>query len=699
MNNYLQLPDMALRISVAPRTFHFKQPAGTSRGVYTERHVWYVTITSPEEPRLFGMGECAPLPDLSCDAAPDYGERLLALCREAERSHRFDAEALRPFPSMLFGLETACLSAQASLRGDYRRLFATPFSDGEAGIRINGLVWMGRYEEMLQRMEAKLEAGFRCVKLKIGAIDFEDELELLRRLRQRFSPADVELRVDANGAFSPSEAPAKLERLAAYGLHSIEQPIRAGQWAEMARLCRTTPLPIALDEELIGLHNPQEKEALLDEVRPQYVILKPSLHGGLGGAEEWMDAARRRGIGYWVTSALETNVGLNAIAQWTATLTDIPHTLTHGLGTGQLFTDNYDGIPLHIDGECLWTGSKADREFRDELARFRKEWEDGTPTMEVKTSGSTGTPKTMQVEKHRMRASAEATCRKLGLQRGDTALLCMPLQYIAGKMMAVRAFTYGLRLIATAPSAHPLAQLTTAPGFAAMTPMQVYETLRVPRERELLRAVRHLIIGGGDIHDTLLEELRDFPHNVWQTYGMTETLSHIALRRINTPSPTGYTPLDGVSVALTGDGCLQIDAPAVCPQRLTTNDRAEFLPDGTFRILGRRDNVVCSGGLKLQIEQLERRLRSAAPADVHTESMMLTAVPDRKYGEALVLLCGRETDLARWKQVCTEALTRYERPKHYLTALLPLTATGKPARAEAKALARRLLCPDARGTR
>ena len=679
-------------INVCPvrRHFYFKQPAGTSRGVYLDRTVWYVVISRRREglPPTVGIGECALLPDLSCDAVPDYEHILRRACEHYRLTGRIDREALRPYPSILFGMETADLSFRAAARGnDFLRLFDTPFSRGEAGIPINGLVWMGRYEEMLTRLEAKLTAGFRCVKLKIGAIDFDDELELIRRVRQRFSPADIELRVDANGGFSPADAPRKLDRLAAFGIHSIEQPIRAGQWAEMARLCRTTPLPIALDEELIGLNDPAQKRAMLSEVRPQYIILKPSLHGGLSGSREWIDEARRLGIGFWITSALETNVGLNAIAQWTASLfpDGVPH--PQGLGTGQLLTDNFRPAPLEIEGDRLWFGRAATRRFLREERAFEAEWRDPRPTLPVQTSGSTGAPKELHAEKARMAASAAMTCRFLGLEKGDTALLCMPIRYIAGKMVVVRALTRGLRLVCVAPSAHPFAEMRQAPTFAALTPMQVYETLRVPREAALLRATRCLIIGGGAVSEELAARLRGFPGQVWSTYGMTETLSHVAMRRLSGPGAgETYQPLPGVEVSLTDDGRLVVSAPAVCPDRLVTNDLARLTPDGGFVILGRRDNVVCSGSIKLQIEALEKQL---APLE---GSFALTAVPDPKFGEALTLLyAGPLTDEAV-ERLCRERLAPYERPKHFVrTDSLPLTETGKPARARIRELALRLI--------
>lgn len=338
---------MDCKIEIIPRLLHFKQPAGTSRGTYTTRKVWYLHLTSPEYPGRVGIGECAPLPALSCDDVPDYEDILAKACRRTEeQGGRPDVDALRDYPSILFGLETAVRHLVA---GSWA-LFDTAFSRGEAGIPINGLIWMGDYDKMLAQIEKKMEAGFRCIKLKIGAINFEEELALLRHIRSHFSSKEIELRVDANGAFSSADAMEKLKRLSELDLHSIEQPIRAGQWEEMARLTSCSPLPIALDEELIGWNALPEKQRLLDAIRPQYIILKPSLHGGMAGGNEWIEEAEKRQIGWWITSALESNIGLNAIAQWCATFRN---PLPQGLGTGKLFTDNVE-MPLEIRKDCLW---------------------------------------------------------------------------------------------------------------------------------------------------------------------------------------------------------------------------------------------------------------------------------------------------------------------------------------------------------
>ena len=345
---------MSLRYTLSNKILHFKQPAGTSRGVYTTRKIWLVELSEGDKT---GIGECAPLPDLSCDAMGD--ERYMALlnqfCQKLCETGEIEYDAMRDYPSMLFGLETALLSLKNSQLStlNSKLLFDTAFSRGEVGIPINGLVWMGNYEEMFQRMEDKLAQGFRCVKLKIGAIDFDQELDLIKKIRERFSFHEVELRVDANGGFQYEEALYKLELLSQYNIHSIEQPIRQGQWAYMAELCRESPLPIALDEELIGVNDPEMKRHMLNIIKPRYIILKPSLHGGMMGCREWISIAKDMGIGSWITSALESNIGLNAIAQFTSDVYGDHITMPQGLGTGQLFTDNIE-MGLYIQNNKLY---------------------------------------------------------------------------------------------------------------------------------------------------------------------------------------------------------------------------------------------------------------------------------------------------------------------------------------------------------
>ena len=321
------------------------------------------------------------------------------------------------------------------------------------------------------------------------------------------------------------------------------------------------------------------------------------------------------------------------------------------------------------------------------LDEFLEEWNNPSPYVHVQTSGSTGTPKPMLVEKQRMLNSARITCDFLGLREGDTALLCMSLDYIAGKMMVVRSIERGLKLISVEPSGHPLSTPHSPLSFAAMVPMQVYNSLQVPEEKERLKQIRHLIIGGGAIDDALASALKTFPNHVWSTYGMTETLSHIALRRLNGPEASEwYTPFPSVKVSFNDEGCLVIDAPEVCSERLVTNDIAELssgtVPNMKFRILGRKDNVICSGGIKIQIETVERQLRPHLQAP-----FLITKRPDAKFGEVVVLLT--EGTVPEAKEVCLRILPKYHQPRVYLHVdQIPLTATGKPARQQAEQLAR-----------
>lgn len=332
-----------IKASYFPYQLEFKKPSGTSRGILTYKKIWIVKLWNEENPEVFGLGECNPLVGLSIDDRDDFEEELKKICENI--NDFIDVESYE-FPSIRFAIETA---HKDLMNGGKRILFDNEFSRGEKGIVINGLVWMGSKEEMSQQIAEKIEQGFKCIKLKIGAIDFETELALLKSIRDQYSESDIEIRVDANGAFTAHDALKKLEHLAKFKLHSIEQPIKQGQVEVMAKLCKVTPLAIALDEELIIHQRKDEKEILLKEIQPQYIILKPSLVGGWKASEEWIASAEKLNINWWITSALESNIGLNAIAQWTAELkTKTPQ----GLGTGGLYTNNFDS-KLKIIGQIL----------------------------------------------------------------------------------------------------------------------------------------------------------------------------------------------------------------------------------------------------------------------------------------------------------------------------------------------------------
>ncbi|HEY4629257.1 MAG TPA: o-succinylbenzoate synthase [Flavobacterium sp.] len=332
---------------------NFKRPSGTSRGVMNEKETWFVVL---EQEGKKGIGECGILRGLSIDDRPDYEEKLRWTCDNIHLGKDQLWEALLEFPSIQFGVEMAF---QSLVSETPFLLFPSDFTNGSKSILINGLVWMGEESFMKEQIEEKLAQGFRCIKLKIGAIDFDKELQLLRFIREHFTPEQVEIRVDANGVFYENEALDKLSQLSEFKLHSIEQPIQKKHADRMAELCKTSPFPIALDEELIGVFTLEEKEKLLEKIKPQYIILKPSFVGGFRGTQEWISLAEKHKIGWWITSALESNIGLNAIAQWTF----LQHNLMpQGLGTGALYTNNFD-CPLEVLEGQLWYKKELDWAF------------------------------------------------------------------------------------------------------------------------------------------------------------------------------------------------------------------------------------------------------------------------------------------------------------------------------------------------
>lgn len=331
-----------MELSISKETLHFKKPARTSRGEYALHEMYLITLTDKTTGKK-GTGELAPLPDLSCDrnAYPEISEvRLLAEKALPSVLNGSWPDDMLSYPALRFALESAVAEARDE---ELKERISIP---------INGLVWMSSFEDMLEQVKTKMAIGFRCIKLKIGAIDWQKEIELIRYVRSCFPKEDLQLRVDANGAFAPEWAMDRLNELAKYDIHSIEQPIRQGQWDEMARLCKESPLAIALDEEMIGVNDPKEKARLLDTIRPQYIVLKPTMHGGLSGTREWIDLANKRGINSWITSALESNIGLRSIALLAESVYGPNITFPQGLGTGQLFTDNIEN-KIQIEGACL----------------------------------------------------------------------------------------------------------------------------------------------------------------------------------------------------------------------------------------------------------------------------------------------------------------------------------------------------------
>lgn len=332
-----------MRIEFAPYLLNFKEPGGTSRGVLTEKPTFFIKFYDEKEPEKFGIGEAAVFPGLSPEADGYYVLKLTELLANVAIGRETD---LSRHSSIQFGLEQAILDYSNGCKGIY---FPGEFTEGTKTIEINGLVWMGAFETMMQRISTKIQEGFKCIKLKIGAIDWDKEICMIKSIREHYNENELMIRVDANGGFKPEDCERKLRELADLTVHSIEQPIKAGNVGEMAKICKNSPLPIALDEELIGKGTEQERIKTLDEIQPQYIILKPALCGGFGGASEWIQNAEQRGIGWWITSALESNVGLNAIAQFTA---NVKASGPQGLGTGGVFTNNFE-TPIYLEKDQL----------------------------------------------------------------------------------------------------------------------------------------------------------------------------------------------------------------------------------------------------------------------------------------------------------------------------------------------------------
>ncbi len=344
-----------LKVRFKEYILQFNFAAGTSRGILHRKKSWFILISDGQQ-HMPAIGECSPIPGLSRDAADNISEKIQHVCHAIENDEDLPND-LNKFPAVRFGIETALRDLKH--KGD-KKLFPSEFTRGKVGISINGLIWMGSKQDMYKRIEQKIDQGFRCLKLKIGAIGFDDELDLLRQIRKSFQPQDLEIRLDANGAFTPDEALQKLRALSKFHIHSLEQPIKPGFTEKMAFLCEKSPIPIALDEELIGHFNTIQKEKLLKDINPSYIIIKPTLLGGFKESEEWISIANKKNTGWWITSALESNIGLNSIAQWTHTFKT---NMYQGLGTGMLYSNNIPS-PLHITGEKLWYNPQKSWDLR-----------------------------------------------------------------------------------------------------------------------------------------------------------------------------------------------------------------------------------------------------------------------------------------------------------------------------------------------
>jgi len=1002
-----------------PYLFKFKSPGGTSRGVLLEKPSWFIRIWDESEPDIKGIGECSLIPGLSPEPINQMDRKLQEVTENIDRFTSNTIEYLSDWPAICFGIETALLDLKN--KGKHL-IFPSYFTNGKKGISINGLIWMGKPEEMLNRVKQKLGEGFSCIKIKVGAIDFEEEIRLIQFIRNQFSAGDIEIRVDANGGFKIEEALHKIERLAELSVHSIEQPIKAGNWENMAEICKHAAIPVVLDEELIGVKSESEKRNLLDAIKPQFLILKPSLIGGLAETQAWSNLVKIHNIGWWVTSALEGNVGLNAIAQWTFLNGSA---MPQGLGTGQIFSNNIESpleireaklwynsekqwsevdewknstpqppqggdrkeqhsndcnkreliqdvksknsvngsilweknidenfneykdihgkssvpieninkndffdyqntlgsalIPLEGDRgwnrierieqknsciiskfknpqnlppasiennfhynpklkerakylrnhatkaeACLWKyllksrslGFQFTRQrpvlnyiadfmckelmlvievdgithldpgvikkdkkkqfdleavgftvlrFEDEgvltnidgvqsvieqyfekflservstplppqgeksnpqppqrgdstyvpppegdletastinfpntpetlnssnksvgmgsvplegaggwktsnqqiilnhstynlnktnwndlktfyegkswwigIISFLEKWSDNSHTITLKTSGSTGEPKLIEIEKAKMMVSAKKTCDFFQLNQHSTGLLCLSADYIAGQMMLVRAIVSGMGLICVEPSGNPVQNLHQPIDFAAMVPYQVQQSIQTSDKFAL---IKNLIIGGGQVSKSLVQQLSDSQVKVYETFGMTETLSHIALREIAPVAQPEFKILQGITISSTTENCLVIDYPELEPGQLVTNDVVEIISDTAFRWIGRKDFVINSGGIKINPEEIENKIHHLIPG-----RYCIIGLPDQKLGEKVVLIIeGKMVDDRQFLSNLRKMLPPYFVPKEIRqVAVFPLTESGKIKRKELK---------------
>lgn len=601
-------------------TLQFIKPAGTSRGVYHSKNSWFVYISKNG---ITGVGECSLLKGLSIDDKDDFEKTLHDVIQKINKGIFDFNDPLLDYPAIKFGIETAMLDLQ---NGGCGIIFPSDFTRRKTKIVTNGLIWMGNSEYMQQQIADKLKQGFSCIKLKIGSLDWNTEKEIIKTLRRKFSAKTLCIRVDANGAYTYPQALKVLTDLEKLKVHSIEQPIEAGKWEQMAHLCSQTPVPIALDEELIGINQAEKKQKMLQCIKPQYIILKPGLLGGFTAADEWIYYAKKLNTGWWATSALEANIGLNAIAQWAASK---QNPLPQGLGTGSLFSNNIESL-IKLDGEKLSFIGLNQNDYRQKTKKFIQQWNNNADVIIQKTSGSTGSAKSVKIKKQWMIASAKKTIKYFDLQKGNTALLCLPIDYIAGKMMVVRAMVGNLHLLNIDPKGTPDIPDDTI-HLAAMVPLQVQNLIDSGYS---FKNIKTLIIGGAAINYKLQQAIKNLPCAVYATYGMTETCSHIALQRLNGSNPDNeFQLLDGFSIKSNHKGCLIIEAPGIMQKPIVTTDLVEILSDKKFKWLGRTDNVINSGGIKIIPEDIENNLS----AILHTQCIVV-GLPHNILGQQAVLV-------------------------------------------------------------
>ena len=684
-----------MRVHHWPYTYLFAQPAGTSRGVLRQKEAHFLEVRGEHRGVPFrGIGECGLLRGLSFDDRPDYGDRLDELVQQmngwsnegweavwAQEGRVPDSfyEQWSRWPSLQFAAEQVLRSAFRNRNGHHPSdLWDTPWTRLDRGIPTNGLVWMGSSCAMSEALDDKLRVGYACVKMKIGALAWEEERALLQDFRQSTQGQNVELRVDANGAFREHNVEEVLRTLADLRVHSIEQPLPASDRAGLAYWSQHSPVPVALDESLIGLVTPEERNELLDEVRPPYVVLKPSFVGGWRGTQDWIERAEARGMGWWITSALEGSIGLNAVAQDVARRA--PLARAQGLGTGGLYTNNLPpwtelrGEQLHYTApypaevgcgpwpENLRIHPQTDPQLIQETQAFLSAWYGPSDRLEFTTSGSTGTPKTVRLPKKLLVASARATLDTLNLTPGYTSLLALSPTRIGGAMVLIRALV-GQGIVDLASVQRNPLEGWDAPGapwdFCSLVPQQALAlaesaaTHNTVKNQRASAPFKTLLLGGAHCTPADARRIAPLAQQTYLGFGMTETASHIALAKLQPDNPRCctpngrwiYTPVRGVSLVWPKSAT---EIPSLEPVPLTfaaphlgleepleTTDAV--LPNGAgFVWCGRLDGALNSAGVKIFPEQVELWVGQRLP---HLEGRgFLTAVADPHWGDRLVWL-------------------------------------------------------------
>ena len=688
-----EFEDMEPGITYRAHPLTFSKPAQTSRDVLYHKPSFLITICDKHGRK--GVGECSLIPGLSIESEEEVVSFLETLQAKSGINVR---EIPHTLPSVRFAVETALRSLKRGGEAQW-----------SGGITINGLVWMDSVKGMLEQVDILVNKGFKTIKLKVGTLPFNEELEMLREIRRKCPAEEFTIRIDANGAFGrdSGDGMTAIEKLVALSnadlnIHSIEQPIPAGQYDEMATLCAASPIPIALDEELIGVNSHAERRALLEKTKPKYLILKPSLIGGLDESEKWIALANELGIGWWVTSALESNVGLSAIAEWVAGLLETHPTLqglAQGLGTGGLFTNNTastmyieDGklyaqqqkpgsivlqgqtFPLSSAGATDFEANKGRPRWTDGIARTLVDWfQNPASPLEFKTSGSSGTPKDISHTRESVIASAKDSLTFFGLNPGTRAVLALPIDFVAGRLMLVRAIVGRWNLEIIEPSSRPAC--TNELDFIALTPLQCASLLPD------FPVVSKVLLGGGVVREGLKNKL---PQGIefWEGFGMTETITHIAARRVirGKPNPP-FAALPGVNFRTGPDGTLVIHAPNRGVFELVTDDLVERIDGQNFRWLGRKSSVINSGGMKVIPEVVEREIRGIMrPLDC---AYLIRGIADDGLGERVVLRLDSEKlnqedeeELLR-KIASLETLPSYHNPRGIEYGAIKTSIVGK----------------------